>query len=338
MLIVMRAGVPEPLIQEVLNHLKQRNIGCSVSTGNIRTVVRISADHPGIDVEEIGSWEGVERVVQVSTPFRLASRSSHPADTVVSVRGVDIGGNSLVVMAGPPLIESEDQITEAARLVRKGRAAFLLARVFRGTSQGTGDADSINSEILREVRRACDGVGLSTAVEICDSKHLEVAGDAADVYFVPGRASQNKALLLELGERGRTVILERSPSSSVREFVISAEQILSTGNQRVVLCESGIRSFSLPDHEVVDISAVPVLKDISHLPVLINPCRVYSQEDEIIPVARAAVAAGADGLVLDIRSSRDTYRAPGRPSLSPSAYLDLVREVEPIAGLLGKSV
>jgi 3-deoxy-7-phosphoheptulonate synthase len=281
--------------------------------------------------------DGVERTVPILRPFKLASREFHPQDTVVKVNGVSIGGRQLVVMAGPCAVESREQILETARAVKEAGGLVLRGGAFKPRTspysfQGLGE------EGLRLLTQARDETGLPIVTEVMDPQMVPLVTTYADILQIGARNMQNYALLHAVGEAQRPVLLKRGMMSTVEELLMAAEYILSHGNERVILCERGIRTFEQYTRNTLDINAVPLLKQLSHLPVLVDPSHGTGKWELVEPVSRAAVAAGADGLIVEVHPHPEEALSDGGQSLKPARFAALMESLRPVAEAVGRTM
>jgi len=280
---------------------------------------------------------GVERTVPLLRPFKLAGREFHPQDTIVAINGVLVGGKQVVVMAGPCAVESRDQLLETARAVKEAGAQVLRGGAFKPRTspysfQGLGE------EGLRLLAEAREETGLAVVTEVMDPHKVPLVTTYADILQVGARNMQNYALLHAVGEAQRPVLLKRGMMSTVEELLMAAEYILSHGNNRVILCERGIRTFEQYTRNTLDISAVPLLKQLSHLPVVVDPSHATGKWELVEPVSRAAVAAGADGLIIEVHPHPEKALSDGAQSLKPARFAALMRGLRPVAEAVGRTL
>jgi len=287
--------------------------------------------------QELLTLPGVKNAVPIREPYKLASRAFHPHPTVVKVGPASIGGDAVVMMAGPCSVESREHISEMARLVAEAGLPVLRGGAFKPRTspyafQGLGEAG------LRFMRDAADRYGLAVVSEVMDASQIPVMLEYVDLLQVGARNMQNFALLTELGKVKRPVLLKRGISATVQEWLMAAEYIMAGGNYEVVLCERGIRTFETATRNTFDVSAVPVLKPLTHLPVVVDPSHAIGVRDKVIPLARAGVAAGADGLVVEFHTCPEESLSDGPQALYPEQLTQLVRELEGICGAIGRTL
>jgi 3-deoxy-7-phosphoheptulonate synthase len=307
------------------------------SVGASRTILAAVGGHGTADPAAVGMLEGVHEVVRVSEPYKLASRRFRPEGTVVGVGEVRVGGDEVIVMAGPCSVESESQVREAAAAVRRAGAKVLRGGAFKPRSspyafQGLGE------EGLRLLRWAADEQGMKVVSEVMDVSQLPLMERYADLLQVGARNMQNFTLLRELGRIRKPVLLKRGISATIEEWLLSAEYLLAGGNNDVILCERGIRTFENYTRNTLDISAIPAIKSLSHLPILADPSHGTGRRDKVAPMARAAVAAGADGLIIEVHCDPDKALSDGAQSLYPSQFDRLMAELRIIAPAIGRSI
>jgi 3-deoxy-7-phosphoheptulonate synthase len=306
------------------------------STGSSRTVIGAVGNGNG-DPQLLEVQPGVHEVLRITEPYKLASRTFKPENTVITVGDVRIGGDEVVVMAGPCSAESEEQVEATAAAVKKAGAKVLRGGAFKPRSspysfQGLGEAG------LRMLRSAADRHGLKLVTEIMESGQLEMVEKYGDILQVGARNMQNFSLLRDLGRSRKPVLLKRGISATIEEWLLSAEYVLAGGNMDVILCERGIRTFESYTRNTLDISAIPVVQKLSHLPIVVDPSHGTGRRDKVAPMARAAVAGGADGLLIEVHSDPDHARSDGAQSLFPAQFERLMAEIRIIAPAIGRSV
>jgi len=338
MVVVMQEGAPEAQIQGVINKLMEMGFDIHRSTGEVQTVLGAVGAKPEFDTREIELLDGVQGVHRISTPYKLASRHFRPEGSVIQLgKGVTVGGEQVVVMAGPCSVESEEQIEAIAACV-----AELGARVLRGgafkprsspyTFQGLG------ARGLELMRRAADQHGLLVVSEVMDQTQIPLMLDYVDLLQVGARNMQNFFLLKELGKTSKPILLKRGISATLEEVLLSAEYIMSGGNYNVILCERGIRTFESSTRNTLDVSAIPVIHKLSHLPIIADPSHATGRRDKVVPMARAAVAAGADGLLVEVHNHPERALSDGPQALYPEQFEQLMRELKLIAPAVGRTI
>ncbi len=337
MVVVMEEGANEEQIGKVVAHLTEMGLDVHRSTGVSRTVLGAVGGNPNADHRLIELLDGVHEVLRISEPYKLASRAFKPDGSVVSLDDVRIGGDEVIVMAGPCSVESETQIQEAAAAVKRAGAKILRGGAFKPRSspysfQGLGEAG------LKMLRTAADREGLKLVSEVMDVSQIEVVERYSDLLQVGARNMQNYTLLRELGHARKPVLLKRGISATIEEWLLSAEYILAGGNSSVILCERGIRTFESYTRNTLDISAIPVIKKLSHLPIVVDPSHGTGRRDKVAPMARAAVAAGADGLLIEVHCDPDHALSDGAQSMFPAQFDRLMAELRIIAPAIGRSI
>ncbi|WP_457654134.1 3-deoxy-7-phosphoheptulonate synthase [Rhodocaloribacter sp.] len=337
MVVVMNVGAPEPQIQAVIERLNQYGFDVHRSSGVQQTVLGAIGVKPDFDVRHIKVLEGVADVYRVTEPYKFASRSWKQENTVVDVGGVGVGGDEVVVMAGPCSVESEAQMEASAAHVAAHGATFLRGGAFKPRSspysfQGLGE------EGLRILRAAADRHDLRVITEVMEPAQIDVIYPYTDVFQIGARNMQNFSLLKEIGKTDKPVFLKRGLSATVDEWLMSAEYVMAQGNPHVILCERGIRTFETYTRNTLDLSAVPVVKAKSHLPIVVDPSHGTGLRNKVIPMARAAVAAGADGLMVEVHPDPANARSDGPQSLFFEQFVEMMRQVRLIAGAIGRTV
>jgi 3-deoxy-7-phosphoheptulonate synthase len=337
MIVVMQQGATEPQIQSVIDRLVELGFDVHRSTGVVHTVLGGVGGKDEFDLAIFEVMDGVQEAHRIMSPYKLASRTFRPGGTVVKVGGVEIGGASVVVMAGPCSVESKDQIERSAEAVARAGASVIRGGAFKPRSspyafQGLGE------EGLRLLRDAADRNGLLVVSEVMDQTQIALVAAYADILQVGARNMQNFTLLRELGKQRKPVLLKRGISATIEELLLSAEYILSGGNYDVILCERGIRTFETYTRNTMDISAIPVAHKLSHLPIVADPSHGTGRRDKVAPMARAAVAAGADGLLVEVHPDPDRALSDGAQSLRFEQFQELMAQLRIIAPAVGRRV
>jgi 3-deoxy-7-phosphoheptulonate synthase len=336
MVVVMKERAGEAQVEKVIAHLVGLGMDVHRSSGAARTVLGVVGSGK-VDPRLIEMLDGVHEVLRISEPYKLASRTFKPDDTVFASGEVRIGGDEVIVMAGPCSAESQDQVHASAAAIKRAGAKVLRGGAFKPRSspysfQGLGE------EGLRLLRDAANAHDLRLITEVMDISQIEVIDKYADIFQVGARNMQNFTLLRELGHARKPIMLKRGISATIEEWLLSAEYILSGGNTNVILCERGIRTFENATRNTLDISAIPVVKQLSHLPVFVDPSHGTGRRDKVAPMARAAVAAGADGLIIEVHCDPDHALSDGAQSLFPSQFDRLMAELRIIAPAIGRSI
>jgi 3-deoxy-7-phosphoheptulonate synthase len=338
MVIVMQEGATDEQIQHVIDRVVASGFDVHRSTGASHTVLGAVGVHRDFDHRDFELLEGVREVVRITQPFKLASRQFKPQGTVVDLgRGVTIGGPEIAIAAGPCSVESAEQIDTIAEGVSKAGAKILRAGAFKPRSspysfQGLGEKG------LQLIRQAADKFKLFVVSEVMDPSQIQMMGNYVDVFQVGARNMQNYFLLRALGEVQKPVLLKRGMSATIEELLLSSEYILSGGNYNVILCERGIRTFDTYLRNTLDIAAIPVIKKLSHLPIVADPSHGTGRRDKVPPMARAAVAAGADGLLIEVHNDPDHALSDGAQSLTPPEFSQLMAELRIIAPAVNRGL
>ncbi len=336
MVVVMQEGASDAQVEQVVKRLVEMGMDVHKSTGVTRTVLgAVGQGRP--DAALIELLDGVHEVVRISSPYKLASRTFKSEPTVVTVGDVRIGGDEVVVMAGPCSAESEQQVHAAAVAVRRAGAKIFRGGAFKPRSspysfQGLGE------EGLRMLRDASTAENMALVSEVMDISQIDLIERYCDIFQVGARNMQNFTLLRELGHRRKPVLLKRGISATIEEWLLSAEYILSGGNTDVILCERGIRTFETATRNTFDVSAIAMVKKLSHLPVIADPSHGAGRRDMVAPLARAAVAAGADGLIVEVHCDPDHALSDGAQSMFPAQFDRLMAELRIIAPAIGRSI
>ena len=338
MLIVMRHGAPEEEISRVVATIEEMGYQARPMPGKQRTTVGLVGNDGRVDGSRLAALPGVQEIIHVTKPYKQVSREWRPESTVVRLSGgLSVGSDDVVVMAGPCSVESERQILEAARAVRESGATVLRAGAFKPRSspyafQGMGRAG------LKLLARAREETGLLIVTEAMDGEGLNQVSEVADIIQIGARNMQNYSLLKQAGRCGKPVLLKRGLSATIQELLLSAEYILAEGNPNVILCERGVRGFDPATRNLFDLSAIPVVHGLSHLPIVADPSHGTGHRDMVTPMARAAVAAGADGLLVEVHPNPDRALSDGAQSLYPEQFERLMKEVRLIADAIGRRV
>jgi 3-deoxy-7-phosphoheptulonate synthase len=336
MVVVMQERATGEQVEKVIAHLVEMGFDVHRSTGALRTVIGAVGGRIG-DPALIEVLDGVQEVLRITEPYKLASRTFRPENTVITVDDVRIGGDEVIVMAGPCSAETEEQVDGSAAAVKRAGAKVLRGGAYKPRSspysfQGLGE------DGLRLLRAAADRHNLKLISEVMDLSQIETVEKYAHILQVGARNMQNFTLLRELGKSRTPVMLKRGISATIEEWLLSAEYILDGGNMNVMLCERGIRTFESYTRNTLDISAIPVVQHLSHLPVIVDPSHGTGRRDKVAPMARAAVAAGADGLIIEVHTDPDHALSDGAQSLFPSQFDRLMAELRIIGPAIGRAI
>lgn len=337
MLVVMQEGAPESQVQNVIDKLVMMGFTVHRSTGVTHTVLGGVGPLDSFDPAEFEVLAGVQECHRIVSPYKLANKRFRPQGTVIEIGSVKIGGPEVIVMAGPCSVESEEQISISAEQVAKAGAKVIRGGAFKPRSspysfQGLGEAG------LQMMRRAADKNGLLIVSEVMDRSQIPLLSEYSDILQVGARNMQNFNLLRDLGLARKPVLLKRGIAATIEELLLSAEYIMSGGNYNVILCERGIRTFETATRNTMDISAIPVLKQLTHLPVIADPSHGVGKRPLVPAMARAAVAAGADGLIIEVHHDPDHALSDGAQSLFPEQFAELMGQLRVIATAVGRSI
>jgi len=337
MVVVMEPRASEEMVKNVIVHLKELGFEIHRSDGVTHTILGAVGDKTGVDIRQLEVLEGVHEVVRISEPYKLASRSFKRENTVIRIQDVEIGSDEVIVAAGPCAVESEEQIMIIADAVKKMGAKILRGGAFKPRTspysfQGLGEKG------LKYLRKAGNRYGLLVVTEVIDVGQIPLVQHYADILQVGARNMQNFMLLRELGKVRKPVLLKRGMSSTIEEWLMASEYILSGGNEAVILCERGIRTFENYTRNTLDICAVPVVKKLSHLPIFTDPSHGTGIRNKVIPMARASVAAGADGIIVEVHHDPDHAQSDGAQSLFPDQFDEMMKELRIIARAVGRNI
>jgi 3-deoxy-7-phosphoheptulonate synthase len=338
MLVVMRHGAAEEEIQRVVATIEEMGYQARPMPGKQRTTVGLVGNDGRVDGSRLAALPGVQEIIHVTKPYKQVSREWKAEPTVIRLPGgLSVGGDEVVVMAGPCSVESERQILDAAWAVRDAGATVLRAGAYKPRSspysfQGLGRAG------LKLLTRAREETGLLIVTEAMDGEEMDFVAETADIIQIGARNMQNYSLLKRAGRSGKPILLKRGLSATIQELLLSAEYILAEGNPNVILCERGVRGFDPATRNIFDLSAIAVVHGLSHLPILADPSHGTGHRDMVIPMARAAIAAGADGLLVEVHPTPDRALSDGAQSLYPEQFDRMMREIRLIAEAIGRRV
>lgn len=339
-IIVLKKNVTEDELDKVVERLFKKGLKANVSKGTERTIIGVIGDTSQVSEDEINSvkaMKGVESVMRIIKPYKLASREIVRENTVIKIRDQVIGSNRIALIAGPCAVENKKNLLEIAHEVHKAGANFIRGGAFKPRTspysfQGLGKE---GLEILAEAR---EQTGMPIVTELMDSKDLDLLVQYSDVIQIGARNMQNFRLLLDVGEVDKPILLKRGISATIEEWLMAAEYIMSKGNHKVILCERGIRTYERATRNTLDLSAVPILKQLTHLPIVVDPSHAVGRWDLVSPMARAAVAAGADGIMVEVHTHPSEAMSDGEQSLKPKVFAQLIAELKPIAKAIGREI
>lgn len=337
MIIVLKPRTTQDDITRVENLIKRRGLDTHIVQGQEMTIIGCIGDTSKIDPKLFEVDHSVDKVMHVQEPYKLANRAFHPEDSIVDVSGVKVGGDHLALIAGPCSVESIDQVMEIAKAAKASGANLLRGGAFKPRTspysfQGLGLE---GLDILCEVKKE---VGLPIVTELMSSKYLDVFNEKVDLIQIGARNMQNFDLLKELGKLDRPILLKRGLNATYEEWIMSAEYIMAAGNENVILCERGIRTFETYTRNTLDLQSIPVLRRLTHLPVVVDPSHAGGKWWLVEPMAKAAIAAGADGLMVEVHNDPECALCDGAQSLKPAKYDTLIKEVSQIAKVIGKQM
>ncbi len=336
MIIVMKSGASQKEIDHVVEKVEALGLQAVVSKGIERSVIGVIGDESILMEQPLEAYAGVEKVMPVMSPFKLVSREFKPQDSIIDVgKGVEIGGDKIIVMAGPCSIENYDSLRAIAKDVKDAGACILRGGAFKPRTspysfQGLGE------EGLKYMQDVANEFGLVTITEVMDPRHVELVSKYVDILQIGARNMQNFNLLKEVGMARNPVMLKRGLCATIKEWLMSAEYILAGGNFKVILCERGIRTFEEFTRNTLDINAIPAVKMLSHLPIVIDPSHGTGKRPMIKPVSLASIAAGADGLMIEVHNNPEEALSDGAQSLTPDMFTDLIASARKVANAVGR--
>jgi len=336
-IIVMNSKTDDADVEKVIQKLREMGHKVHISRGERRIILGVIGDVENLASVPFYAFNGVEEIIRIMKPYKLASREFKDFDTIIKVKDVVIGGKEVIVMAGPCVVENEKQIFETARYVKAAGAKILRGGAFKPRSspysfQGLGE------EGLKLLAQAGKETGLAVVTEVMSVNQIELVGKYTDIFQVGARNMQNFVLLKELGKTKKPILLKRGMPATIEELLLSAEYILSQGNYEVILCERGIRTFENYTRNTLDLSAVPVLKRLSHLPIIVDPSHATGRWRLVSPMSKAAIAAGADGLLIEVHPDPKSSLSDGAQSLKLDTFTQLMKEIKPIVQAIGREL
>ncbi len=337
MIVVMRPEATKEQIQNVITRITDKGLSAHSIDGVINTVLGVVGDTVKVDKNQFSILDGVDKIITVNEPFKLANRKMHPENTIVNVQGVEIGGKKITVMAGPCSIETNEQITFVAGEVKKSGAKILRGGAYKPRSSPYS-FQGLKEEGLAMMEHAAKTHNLPMVTEILDPRHVEMFEGKVAMMQIGARNMQNFELLKEVGKSKTPVLLKRSFSATIDEWLMAAEYIMSEGNENVVLCERGIRTFSKYTRNTLDLSVIPVVKKLSHLPVVVDPSHACGKSYMIESMSLAAVAAGADGLIIEVHNDPQNAWCDGAQSVTPEQFATIMQKLRVIANVVGRDL
>jgi 3-deoxy-7-phosphoheptulonate synthase len=337
MIIVLKPDATEEQLQEILDKLRTLGLSGHVSKGEFRTIIGAIGDETALLNQPLEAFPGVEKVLPILQPFKLASREFKPQDTLIDIKGECIGGERIQVIAGPCAVEDRDLLLDIAYQIKESGARFLRGGAFKPRTSPYS-FQGLEEEGLKYLAEAREKTGLLIVTELMDPRDMGLVKEYADIIQIGARNMQNFRLLKEVGAQDKPVILKRGLSATIKELLMSAEYILSEGNHQVILCERGIRTFEEYTRNTLDLSAIPVIMSLSHLPVIVDPSHGVGKWELVPPMSRAAIAAGADGLLIEVHPCPEKAFSDGPQSLLPSRFKELMTDLARIAQAINRTL
>jgi 3-deoxy-7-phosphoheptulonate synthase len=337
MIVIMRSGTTREEIEKLKNKIENEGCKVSIIQGENQCILGLVGDTTKIDPSKIEANKHVERVTTVQQPYKLANRLFHPSDTVIRVKEETIGGKKLAVIAGPCSVESEEQIVEIAKAVKESGAGFLRGGAFKPRTSPYS-FQGLKKQGLELLKIARQETGLPIVTEIMSADMIDLFVQNVDVIQVGARNMHNFELLKELGKTRIPILLKRGLSATIEELIMSAEYIMSEGNENVILCERGIRTFETYTRNTLDLSAIPAIKRLSHLPIIVDPSHAAGMWWMVEPLSKAAIAVGADGLIIEVHNDPENAKCDGQQSLTPKRFKTLMTDIAPIAAAVNREI
>jgi len=337
MLVVMKPHATQSEIDAVVERIRSMGLQAHAFPGAQRVAIGITGNKGGLDPGAFETMPGVADAIRVSQPFKLVSREVKEEDTIIDIGGVKLGGPEIVVMAGPCSVESRNQVLEAAHAVKAAGAKILRGGAFKPRTSPY-EFQGLAEEGLKLLALAREQTGLKVVTEVMDVENLAMVADYADILQIGARNMQNFSLLRRLGEVKKPILLKRGPAATIKEWLMAAEYVVAGGNYQVALCERGIRTFETMTRNTLDLNAVPVLKALTHLPVVVDPSHGIGLRRHVAAMARAGIAAGADAIIVEVHPQPDKALSDGHQSLTPAEFEALMKQARVIAGAVGRSL
>ena len=337
MIIILNSTITDAELESLINHVEAAGMQTHLSRGTFRTIVGLIGDESKVSADQLRTFNGVEDVVPVLPPYKLASLEAHPQPSVIDVAGVKVGGSNLAMIAGPCSVETEERMHVIARQIKAAGANILRGGAYKPRTSPYS-FQGLGPEGLRFLQDAGREVGLPTVTEITDVRNIEITVEHADMLQVGARNMQNFVLLRELGQVNKPILLKRGMSATVEDLLMSAEYVLSQGNPDVILCERGIKGFDTITRNVYDVAAVPAVKTLSHLPIIVDPSHATGKPDLIPSCAYAGIAAGADGVHIEVHDCPQEAKSDGPQALLPEHYAEVVEQMRAVASVFNKTI
>mgnify|MGYP000492269543 CR=1 FL=1 len=338
MIIVLKPGTTKKQMKHIIDKIKEYKLTPHISKGKERTIIGVIGDERILQTVPFESFPGVEKTMQILKPYKLASRDFKKTNSIIRInKKISIGGNNIILIAGPCSVENRKQLLKTAEIIKKAGAHILRGGAFKPRTspysfQGLGEE---GLKILKEAKERYD---LPIITEVLDTRHVELVNKYTDIFQIGARNMQNFELLKEVGKTKKPVLLKRGLMSTIKEWLMSAEYILSNGNMNVILCERGIRTYETATRNTLDLSSIPVVKELSHLPVIVDPSHGTGKRSLVGPMSKAAVAVGADGLLIEVHPKPEEALSDGDQSLLPYQYIEIVKTLKKIAKVIGRSI
>lgn len=337
MIIVLKPDATKEQIDHIIDKIKALGLSVHISKGKERTILGAIGDESVLEGQPIEVLPGVEKVMPILKPYKLVSREFRKENTIIDIDGIKIGGNEIQIIAGPCSIETKEILFETATKVKNAGARFLRGGAFKPRTspyafQGLGE------EGLKYLSEAKKKIGLPVVTELLDPRDTEIVYKHADIIQIGARNMQNFRLLMEVGKLDKPILLKRGLSATIKEFLMSAEYIAAQGNHDIILCERGIRTFETAVRNTLDLSAIPILKEETHLPIIVDPSHAVGRWDLVAPLAKAAIAVGADGLMIEVHADIENALCDGAQSLRPDKFLKLMEELKKVAHAIGRTI
>lgn len=337
MIIVLKPKTKKDDIKAIVEKIKSRGLKPVEFDGVERTVIHVLGDVRDDHVNGYKSMDCVEKVIRILKPFKLSSKEHHAQKTVIKVGDIEIGGDDFAVIAGPCSVENEEQIMKTAKLLKKMGVKIMRASAFKPRTSPY-DFQGLGIEGLKLLKKVRDETGLLVETEVMDVRDVRIAAEYVDILRVGARNMQNYDLLKEMGKIDKPIIIKRGMSATIKEFIMAAEYVLYNGNKKVILCERGIRTFETAYRNTLDIAAVPTLKRETHLPVIVDPSHAGGKRELVMPLSKASVAAGADGILVEMHPKPEEALSDGAQSLNPEQMETLIKELKPICKAVGRKL
>jgi len=336
MLIVMETNAPKEAVDNICKLIEEMGLTAHPMPGAQRTAIGVTGNKSQVDSDRIMTQTGVKEIIHVTKPYKLVSREFYPESSIVDVDGVKIGGDDFVIMAGPCSVESRDQLLTIAETVAKSGAKVLRGGAYKPRTSPYS-FQGLKEDGLKILAEAREKFGLKIVTEAIDTETIDMVAEYTDIIQIGARNMQNYSLLIKAGRLNKPVLLKRGMSATVEELLMAAEYIMSEGNKNVILCERGVRTFVNHTRNTLDLSAVPFVKRTSHLPIIVDPSHGTGKKEKVIPLSRAAIAVGADGLIIEVHNDPANALSDGPQSITPDMFEQLVKEMRTLSKVLNKN-